>query len=455
MPQIKLTYGIPRNNTIDSLPLSDWTIVNTNTISVNGDTITQLGIAGWYESMYVSFTVPETKKYEISYDYNITTAQVGDHGTYGFGLWLTSNNPNVSGDAQASFYNNSDNRHGSIIGSKSEVLTGKSGTKKFSITLNANTTYYLWYPGAALEDGVTQTLSFTNIKISDVNYDFNNTLILPNQTDHLEYNIPSGTYTDILFQSTGVGEHTGTLAHSIYDYDMIKIYPRSVTSECGIQTMYAPKDIYSAGRNHVSTVFGGGNLYISDSYIKWLDGGNAFSANGINNGTYAGIRQVTNSVSGVTTKFERNSNYSNDNARIHMIVGTKYYGNRDLLFSANDSNISLPQTVNLSQPFTAYDRLQVKIKYRWDITEPDNFEMAGYWTEYFGYITTGACKLNFIGGNGGACYLYSFFGGWDNAQTLKINGAKPLVWAVNANNAVGVSPNYSANYYVSEVWGVK
>lgn len=453
MPQIKLTYGIPRNITIASLPLSDWTIVNANTISVNGDTVTQLGIGGWYESMYISFTVPETKKYEISYDYNITTAQVGDHGTHGFGLWLTTNDPNVSGSTQESFYNNADNRHGNIIGSNSEVLNGKSGTEKFSILLNANTTYYLWYPGAALADGVTQTLSFTNIMISDVTYDFNNTLILPNQQDHIEYDIPSGTYTDILFQSTGVGEHTGTLAHSIYDYDMIKIYPRSVSSECGIQTMYCPKDIYSAGISHVHTLFGGGNMYESDSTLRWLNG-TGFSSYATN-ASYAGMRQVTNSVSGVTTKFERHSTYSDDNARIHMIVGTKYYGTRDLLFSA-DSVKTLPQTINISQPFTAYDRLQFKIEPIYESPDPLNDrEIAGYWTEYFGYITTAACKLNFLGGNGGACYLYSFFGGWDNEQTLKINGAKPLVWAVNANNAVGVSPNYSANYYVSEVWGVK
>jgi len=266
----------------------------------------------------------------------------------------------------------------------------------------------------------------------------------------------TGTFTDVLFQSNGDGVHSGNLAHSIYDYDMIKIYPRSVSSECGIGTMYCPKDIYSAGRNHVATVFGAGNCYVSDSYIKWLDGGNAFSANGINEGTYAGIRQVTNSVSGVTAKFERHSTYSNDNARIHMIVGTKYYGTRDLLFSSNDSNITLPQTINLAQPFTAYDRLQVKVKYRFDSSEPpDHMEIAGFWTEVHGNVTTAACKLNFIAGNGGNCFWYSFFGGWDNAQTLKINGAKPLVWSVANNNAATQTPNYSANYYVSEVWGLK
>lgn len=280
------------------------------------------------------------------------------------------------------------------------------------------------------------------------------TLAYPGWNGYVGYEHPTGTYTDILFQSFGTGVHTGVLTHSIYDYDMIKIYPRSVSSECGIGTMYASKDIYSAGQCHVHTLFGAGNMYESDTTLRWLDG-TGFSSYATN-ASYAGMRQVTNSVSGVTTKFERHSTYSDDNARIHMIVGTKYYGNRDLLFSANNPNLNLPQTINLSQPFTAYDRLQVKIKYRWDSTDPENDrEYAGYWTEYYGHVTTAACKLNFMGGNGGACYLYSFFGGWDNAQILKINGAKPLVWSVGNNNAVTQTPNYSANYYVSEVWGVK
>lgn len=270
------------------------------------------------------------------------------------------------------------------------------------------------------------------------------------------YKQNSGTYTDILFKSNstdGVGVHEGTLTHSIYDYDMIKVYPRSVSSECGVATMYCPKDIYSAGISHIHTLFGGGNLYESDTTLKWING-TAFSSYATN-ASYAGMRQVTNSVSGVTAKFERHSTYSDDNARIHKIVGTKYYGNRDLLFSASQTT-SFPQTINISKPFTDYDRLQIKISPNYESTDPSiDREYAGYWTEYYGYIPSAACKLNFIGGNGGAVYYYSFFGGWDNAQTLKINAGKPLVWSVTNNNAVGVSPNYSANYYVSEIWGVK
>lgn len=452
MSQIKLTYGIPRNITIASLPLSDWTIVNTNTISVNGDTITQLGIAGWYESMYVSFTVPETKKYEISYDYNITTAQVGNHGIYGFGLWLTSNDPNVSDEAQRLFYANTDNRHGNLIGSINENLSGKSGTEKFSITLNANTTYYLWYPGAALEDGVTQTLSFTNIKISDVNYDFNNTLILPNQTDHLEYNIPSGTYVDILYQNTeGIGAHEGTLSGNIYDYDMIKIYQRSIgaSGECCMGTEYCPKDIpLTGGRPFLYSQFGAGNFYLNASTITF-NNGTAFTSTGFN--TYPCMNQATTATAGSTATFGRNNTYAQDNSCVHMIIGEKYYDNRDLLFSAS-TTASLPQTINLNNPYSAYDRLQIKIATNAE-QDPTHPEYVGYWTEHHS-IQNGSVKITLEAGTY-AFYYYQFVGGWDDATTLKMNVAKALTWSTINTGAVGVNTAYTGLFYVSEIWGIK
>lgn len=150
---------------VASLPLSSWTIVNTNTLSVSSNTVTQLGVGGWYESMYKSFTVPTTGSYTISYDYDIASGVVGGHGTYGFGLWLTTNNPNVSGDPQYQFYANSANRNGPAIANASTNMAGMKGNITFTATLTANTTYYLWYPGAALDDGTTYTLTFRNIAV--------------------------------------------------------------------------------------------------------------------------------------------------------------------------------------------------------------------------------------------------------------------------------------------------
>lgn len=198
MAEYKLTFGEPQAIVVDNLPLSNWTIVNTNTLSINGDTVTQLGVGGWYESMFVSFTVPETGSYKISYDYNITNAKVGNHGTYGFGLWLTTNNPNVTGDAQYNFYMDNNNHTGGNIGSQGEDISGKSGNISFTTTLNAGTTYYLWYPGAALDDGTTYTLSFTNLCVynNPIQYIYNNILSFTGWDGYLKYE--KGSSTNIL-----------------------------------------------------------------------------------------------------------------------------------------------------------------------------------------------------------------------------------------------------------------
>ena len=220
----KLSFN-PTAIIVNELPLSNWTIVNTNTLSINGDTVTQLGVGGWYESMFVSFTVPETGSYKISYDYNITKAKVGNHGTYGFGLWLTTNNPNVTGDAQYNFYMDSNNHTGGNIGSKGEDISGKSGTISFITTLNAGTTYYLWYPGAALDDGTTYTLSFTNLCVynNPIQYTYNNTLSYPSWNGFLAFDttpvqVPRNV---ILTQQTG-----GTITAnpmSGYDGDVVTL----------------------------------------------------------------------------------------------------------------------------------------------------------------------------------------------------------------------------------------
>jgi len=282
------------------------------------------------------------------------------------------------------------------------------------------------------------------------------TLTYPGLGGYVGYDYPSGTYVDILYKATaagGVGEHSGTLTHSIYDYDMIKIWPRSVSSEAGIQTMYCPKDIPPTGNFHVWTHFGGGNFYMTDT-VMTMTNGSAFVSTGINGGTYAGMRQVTTSTAGSTAKFERHSSYSNDNARIHLIIGENYHNNRDLLFSASTTAV-MPQTISLTNSITAYDRLQIKISTNNDRAS-GAYEYAGYWTEHHNFKTDMPCKLSVLAGEGGACYVYQFVGGFDSAgTTLSMVAGKPLVWSVINNNAVTQTPNTSGYYYVSEIWGVK
>jgi hypothetical protein len=157
-----------KNKTVIPLDLNTWTIHNTETITIKGGRLIQLGIGGWHENAYKSFTVPETGTYRVLYDYKIVNAKCGNHGTHGYGLWFTQNSPAVDGTAQSSFYENSANRTGTAILAKGETGTNKTGHVSYNITCNAGTTYYLWHPGAALDDGTTYNIDLINIRIIKV-----------------------------------------------------------------------------------------------------------------------------------------------------------------------------------------------------------------------------------------------------------------------------------------------
>lgn len=150
------------------LDLNTWTVYNTSTITIKGGRLIQLGVGGWHENAYKSFTVPVTGTYRVSYDYNILNARCGNHGTWGYGLWFTQNSPAVDGDSQYNFYANSANRTGTVILSQGETGTNKTGHVSYTINCTAGTTYYLWHPGASLDDGTTFNFDFINIKVQKV-----------------------------------------------------------------------------------------------------------------------------------------------------------------------------------------------------------------------------------------------------------------------------------------------
>lgn len=208
---------------IASLPLSSWTIVNTNTLSVSGNTVTQLGVGGWNESMYKSFTVPTSGSYTISYDYDIASGVV--NGTYGFGLWLTTNNPNVSGDPQYQFYANSANRNGPAIASTSTNMAGMKGNITFTASLTANTTYYLWYPGAALNDGTTYKLTFRNIAVynNPIQYTMDKDIKFNGTRAAYDYVEPTPPSSEVLYEDTT--QHTTQNTTRAFNVDIPSYYP--------------------------------------------------------------------------------------------------------------------------------------------------------------------------------------------------------------------------------------
>lgn len=161
--QFSLKFNASEKVTIASLPLSQWTVVTPNTVQINGDVITNTGAGGWVESAYIAFTVPTTGSYTVSYDYDFANGYIGNWASYGFGLFISPNSPPPQDSW--TYYENSSNRVGYVLANPSTSIAGWKGTVTFTTTLNAGTTYYLWYPGGALNDGVTYTLTFKNIAI--------------------------------------------------------------------------------------------------------------------------------------------------------------------------------------------------------------------------------------------------------------------------------------------------
>ena len=166
---VKAIEGINRKDKkVIPIGLNNWSVVSGNPITIKGGYLTQTGIGGWHENAYKAFTVPESGTYEISYYYKIIKARAGNHATYGYGLWFTQNNPNVDGDAQLNFYNNAANRTGTVIIPQSTTKENVTGVAKYNVTCNAGTTYYLWHPGAALDDSTAYSFDFVNIRARKV-----------------------------------------------------------------------------------------------------------------------------------------------------------------------------------------------------------------------------------------------------------------------------------------------
>lgn len=267
-------------------------------------------------------------------------------------------------------------------------------------------------------------------------------------------NIPSGTYVDILYkQPNDTNVKSGTLSGNIYDYDMITVFNKHDSTEIAHGTKYSPKDIpLTNGRHHMWCLAGQGNVYFTDQIISF-NNGTAFSTYPITNS--ASIRGANNTITGTTSTWGHYNTYVNSHCGIGMIIGTKYYKSRELIYSAN--NDTRTNNIELSKPYSAFERLQFKVKNQWSETNPaSSIENVGWWTEVYALpdANTGF-KLDFIAGEGGACYMYEDSCKFTDYTHITSYGLKPMVWSVTTTAAVGVSPNNSGNYYISEIWGLK
>ena len=163
------------------LSLSNWTVYNTANVGITGDKISSLGASYWNELAYCPFQVNKTGQYNISFDYEIIKATCGDWASGGFGIFFTPNDVTERMDTwgQQTFYMNEENRVGQVLVPTNSTVENVSGNVSFNVNLEPNHTYYMYYPGGALYDGVRYTFFLRNFKaIKDAEpnticYDYN------------------------------------------------------------------------------------------------------------------------------------------------------------------------------------------------------------------------------------------------------------------------------------------
>lgn len=268
---------------------------------------------------------------------------------------------------------------------------------------------------------------------------------------------PSGTYSDILFSAdmanAGNSRYYGNLTTDIHNYDMITVFPGHSNAEGAIGSKFSPKDLDPTCKTHLFTLAGQGAFYLVDQIMDWTNG-SSFSAYPVNNSISSTCQFYNATVSGTTSKNWRPwSQYTLAHCGISKIIGTKYYGNRDLLYSANPMDkITL---CNLSNPITAYDKIQVHVACNY--SGISQYEGGGWWTEVYNNPNklTGFRATAFNGG-GGAGYLCQLPCKVVNATRISAcNVGYSFKWFLNSTSTPIRSTQGMAGLTIQEIYGVK
>ena len=270
--------------------------------------------------------------------------------------------------------------------------------------------------------------------------------------------IPSGTYVDVLFSADMVNadnsRYSGNLLSNIHDYDMVTVFPGHGAVEGAIGSKFSPKDLSADAKSHLFTLAGQGGFYLVDQIMEW-NSGDSFKVHPVNNSISATCQFYGASVSGTTAKNWRPyTNYTSAHCGISKIVGTKYYKNRDLLYSADPyDKITL---CNLSKPITDYSRLQIHVDLNY--TGKSIYENGGWWTEVYNNPSnlTGFRATAFVGAGGGA-YLNQLPCKVINSTSISAcNGVGySFQWFLNSTATPKRSTTTWNGLTIQEIWGVK
>ena len=153
---------------ISLLPLSSWTIASksSSTITVsNSNTLNVNGIGNWNELIYTRFQPAETGSYLFSLKWNAPNGidfWSGSSSERQFGMWF-----DTSLNISRTNYYEGDRSQGILMydhDNTSAISLDQTGT----LSLDANTNYYVWLSCGTLEDLKLQVFNFTDARLVKV-----------------------------------------------------------------------------------------------------------------------------------------------------------------------------------------------------------------------------------------------------------------------------------------------
>jgi len=140
-----------------------WPSMSNGCFTINGNTVTCRGVNGFKELLYKTFTVEESGDYTLELDWTsptgLTLAAPNDDYWNRFGLYIdTSLRINYDGGYQGAMSQG-------IIMQRSNDTSVITKSQSTTVSLTANTTYYIWLSYSILADNRNQTIEFTKLQL--------------------------------------------------------------------------------------------------------------------------------------------------------------------------------------------------------------------------------------------------------------------------------------------------
>lgn len=203
-------------------PVSMWTIPSDSQgqLRASGDTFYQKGISGWHEVAWYEFVVDEEGDYEFTFNYDVPTLNMwsGSDEYKHFGIYIAPSQPSVGNNTESFYKAKSNGVYVNRIGRDTAFSNGTnlSGSISSIVHLTAGH-WWLWFPGAVIEDNISFTFTFSNIVVRKID---ESSVRVPSAYQKLEYIHNDSGEANIIAQISPI-VNTGVVFGSTFyrDYD--------------------------------------------------------------------------------------------------------------------------------------------------------------------------------------------------------------------------------------------